>query len=227
MTGHNTVGCKQYRYHRAWDEIRSLTKFSRLQAFGEKLPALRQQIKHDLASLTLGREQVVALVITLMDQSFICMGNEKYARKNKSYSFAMLYDKYVTFKCDAVRSAFIGKKGVAHDVTLRDRRLVCPVRKCREIPGQYLFQYYTADGHRHTLESGDVNSHLHQHTGLVLSAKDFRTWGGTVKMVECLESALTKEPDLAPEKDIRKAVKDAASGLGNTPTVCSKYYIHP
>ena len=130
VTGHDAVGRKQYRYYPAWDEIRSLTKFSRLQAFGEKLPALRQQIKHDLALPALGREQVVALVIMLMDQSFIRMGNEEYVRKNKSYGFTMLYDKHVTFKGNAVRSAFVGKKGVAHDVTLRDCRLAHLVRKC-------------------------------------------------------------------------------------------------
>ena len=101
------------------------------------------------------------------------------------------------------------------------------MRKCKEIPGQHLFQYYSADGQRHALESGDVNEYLHRHTGLALSAKDFRTWGGTVKMVECLEAVLREEPELAPEKVIKKAVKEVATGLGNTPTVCSKYYIHP
>ena len=126
-----------------------------------------------------------------------------------------------------VRFEFVGKKGVPHDVTLHDRRLARLVKKCKEIPGQHLFQYYTTDGKRHALESGDVNDYLHRHTGLALSAKDFRTWGGTVKMVTCLEAVLAEEPDLAPEKVIKKAVKDVAAGLGNTPTVCSKYYIHP
>ena len=155
------------------------------------------------------------------------MGNQEYAKKNKSYGLTTLHDEHVTFKGDAVCFAFVGKKGVAQDVTLRDRRPVRLVRKCQEIPGQHLFQYYTADGQRHALESGNVNGYLHEHTGLALSAKDFCTWGGTVKMVECLESGLTEEPDLAPEKVIRKAVKDVASGLGKTLTVCSKYYIHP
>ncbi|MFD1470342.1 DNA topoisomerase IB [Hymenobacter caeli] len=227
VTGYDAVGRKQYRYHPGWDEIRSLTKFSRLRAFGEKLPALREKLKHDLARPTLNREQVVALVITLMDQSFIRVGNQEYARKNKSYGLTTLRDRHVSFAGDAVRFAFVGKKGVPHDVTLHDRRLARLVRKCQEIPGQHLFQYYTADGQRHALESGDVNGYLHEHTGLALSAKDFRTWGGTVKMVECLEAVLAEEPALAPEKVIRKAVKTVASGLGNTPTVCSKYYIHP
>ncbi len=227
VTGHDALGRKQYRYHPAWDEIRSLTKFSRLQAFGERLPALREQLKRDLARPVLGREQVVALVIALMDQSFIRVGNKEYAKKNKSYGLTTLRDQHVTFQGDAVRFAFVGKKGVPHDVTLHDRRLARLVRKCQEIPGQHLFQYYTADGQRHALESGDVNGYLHTHTSLALSAKDFRTWGGTVKMVECLEAVLRDEPNLAPEKVVRKAVKDVANGLGNTPTVCSKYYIHP
>ncbi len=227
VTGHDALGRKQYRYHPAWDEVRSLTKFSRLHAFGERLPALRRQLRHDLARPALAREQVVALVITLMDQSFIRVGNREYAKKNKTYGLTTLRDQHVSFHGDAVRFAFVGKKGVPHDVTLHDRRLARLVRKCQEIPGQHLFQYYTADGQRHALESGDVNGYLHAHTGLALSAKDFRTWGGTVKMVECLEAVLREEPGLAPEKVIRKAVKDVAAGLGNTPTVCSKYYIHP
>ncbi len=126
-----------------------------------------------------------------------------------------------------MRFAFTGKKGVKHDVTLHDRKLARLVKKCKEIPGQHLFQYYSADGQHHALESGDVNGYLHQHTGLALSAKDFRTWGGTVKMVECLENILNNEPELAPEKAIKKATKTVASNLGNTPTVCSKSYIHP
>jgi len=116
---------------------------------------------------------------------------------------------------------------VAHDVTVHDRRLARLVRKCQEIPGQHLFQFLTPDGQHHSLESGHVNDYLHQHTGLALSAKDFRTWGGTVKMVECLEKVLDQAPNLAPEKAIRQSVKEVASRLGNTPTVCSKYYIHP
>ena len=227
VTGYDAAGRKQYRYHPAWDEIRSLTKFSRLRAFGEKLPDLRAQFNKDLRRTALDREKVVALVLNLMDQSFIRVGNKEYARKNKSYGLTTLQDKHVKFEGDDVRFAFVGKKGVAHDVTLHDAKLARLVRKCKEIPGQHLFQYYTADGHRHALESGDVNDYLHQHTGLALSAKDFRTWGGTVKMVGCLETVLNEEPDLAPEKVIKKAVKEVATGLGNTPTVCSKYYIHP
>ncbi|WP_210515337.1 DNA topoisomerase IB [Hymenobacter terricola] len=231
VTGHDNLGRKQYRYHPAWDEMRSLTKFSRLRTFGEKLAPLREQLNKDLRRAALDREKVVALVLTLMDQSFIRIGNKEYAKKNgkskPSYGLSTLQDKHVAIEGAEVNFSFVGKKGVPHDVTLHDARLARLVRKCKEIPGQHLFQYYTADGQRHALESGDVNEYLNRHTGLALSAKDFRTWGGTVKMVECLEAVLRNEPDLAPEKVVKSAVKEVASGLGNTPTVCSKYYIHP
>lgn len=227
VTGHDSLGRKQYRYHPAWDEIRSLTKFSRLRTFGEKLLPLREQLNRDLRRPVLDREKVVALVISLMDQSFIRVGNKEYAKKYNSFGLTTLQDEHVAVEGAALNFSFIGKKGVAHEVTLRDARLARLVRKCKEIPGQHLFQYYTADGQSHSLESGDVNEYLHRHTGLALSAKDFRTWGGTVKMVNCLEALLQEEPELAPEKMVKKAVKVVATGLGNTPTVCSKYYIHP
>ena len=231
VTGHDAAGRKQYRYHPAWDTARSLTKFSRLRTFGEQLEPLRRKLQKDLDRRELDREKVIALVLTLMDQSFIRVGNKEYAKKNgkakPSYGLTTLKDQHVSFDGSDVRIAFVGKKGVPHDVTLHDRKLARLVKKCKEIPGQHLFQYYSADGQRHALESGDVNDYLHRHTGLAVSAKDFRTWGGTVKMVECLEAVLDAEPDLAPEKVVKKAVKDVAAGLGNTPTVCSKYYIHP
>ena len=231
VTGYDSLGRKQYRYHPAWDAMRSLTKFSRLRTFGEKLGPLREQLQKDLRRPALDREKVVALVISLMDQSFIRIGNKEYTKKNgskkPSYGLSTLQDKHVAIQGAEVNFSFVGKKGVPHDVTLHDARLARLVRKCKEIPGQHLFQYYTKDGQRHALESGDVNEYLHRHTGLALSAKDFRTWGGTVKMVGCLEAVLQTEPELTPEKVIKKAVKEVATGLGNTPTVCSKYYIHP
>jgi DNA topoisomerase-1 len=227
VTGHDAAGRKQYRYHPAWDAARSLTKFSRLLAFGQKLGELRQQLRKDLVRPGLTRDKVVALVLTLMDQSFIRIGNEEYAKKNKSYGLTTLLDDHVEIKQADVRFSFVGKKGVAHDVTIHDRKLASLVRKCKEIPGAHLFQFYGPDGQRHPLESGHVNDYLHQHTGIALSAKDFRTWGGTVKMVECLERVLTGDTELSPEKAIRQATKEVAGNLGNTPTVCSKYYIHP
>jgi len=227
VTGRDSIGRKQYRYHPAWDEMRSLTKFSRLRTFGARLGPLRAQFTKDLRRPALDREKVVALVLSLMDQSFIRVGNEEYARKNKSYGLTTLRDRHVAVDGADVNFTFIGKKGVPHDVHLHDARLARLVRKCKEIPGQHLFQYYSADGRRHALESGDVNEYLHRHTGLKLSAKDFRTWGGTVKMVGCLETVLREEPALDPATVVKKAVKEVATGLGNTPLVCAKYYIHP
>ena len=227
VTGRDSLGRKQYRYHPAWDELRSMTKFSRLRAFGEKLGELRLQLNKDLARKELDRQKVVALVLALMDQSFIRVGNKEYAKKNKSFGLTTLRDRHVAVDGQDVQFTFVGKKGVPHDVTLHDRRLARLVQKCKEIPGQHLFQYYSADGQRHALESGDVNHYLQEKTGLALSAKDFRTWGGTVKMVQCLEAVLHDEPELDQDKVLKKAVKEVAAGLGNTPTVCSKYYIHP
>ncbi|GAA4386620.1 hypothetical protein GCM10023186_31480 [Hymenobacter koreensis] len=227
VTGRDMKGRKQYIYHPLWDQARSLTKFSRLRAFGEKLPELRLRMQQDLKRAKLDKQKVVALVLTLMDQSFIRVGNKEYAKKNKSYGLTTLRDRHVQVDGAEVRFNFVGKKGVAHDVTLNDRKLARLVQKCKEIPGQHLFQYYDADGQRQELESGDVNDYLREVTGIVLSAKDFRTWGGTVKMVECLEGILQEEPDLPKDKVLKRAVKDVAAGLGNTPTVCSKYYIHP
>ncbi|SNR30484.1 DNA topoisomerase IB [Hymenobacter mucosus] len=227
VTGRDAKGRKQYLYHAAWDQARSLTKFSRLRAFGEQLATLRQQMHKDLARPQLDKQKVIALVLTLMDQSFIRIGNREYAKKNKTYGLTTLRDKHVQVQGSDVRFAFVGKKGVAHDLTIHDRKLARLVQKCKEIPGQHLFQYYTPDGHRQELESGDVNEYLHQVTGMALSAKDFRTWGGTVKMVECLERVLDEEPNFPKPKTLKRAVKDVAENLGNTPSVCSKYYIHP
>ena len=227
VTGRDAKGRKQYLYHPAWDQARSLTKFSRLRAFGEKLADLRRQIQKDLARPQLDKQKVLAIVLTLMDRSFMRVGNKEYATKNKTYGLTTLRDKHVQVSGADVRFAFVGKKGVAHDLTIHDRKLARLVQKCKEIPGQHLFQYYTSDGHRQELESGDVNEYLQQVTGLQLSAKDFRTWGGTVKMVECLERVIDEEPNFPKPKTLKLAIKDVAHDLGNTPTVCSKYYIHP
>lgn len=227
VTGVDAAGRKQYRYHPDWEAARSLTKFSRLLAFGQQLGTLRQQLRRELTRPGLGRDKVVALVLMLMDQSYIRVGNEEYAKKNKSYGLTTLLDEHAHIHGAEVRFSFVGKKGVPHDVTLRDRRLAQLVRQCQEIEGQHLFQFYGPDGQRHPLESGHVNEYLHQRTGLALSAKDFRTWGGTVHMVASLETVLHEAPELPADRAIKQATKAVASRLGNTPTVCAKYYIHP
>jgi len=227
VTGRDDKGRKQYIYHPDWQQARSLTKFGRMIEFGKQLPKLRERIQEDISSRKLDRRKVTALVLSLMDNSLIRIGNQHYAKSNKSYGLTTLRDKHVKIEGSNIRFAFRGKKGVEHEIDLEDRRLARLVKQCRDIPGYDLFQYYGEDGERHTLESGDVNEYLREATEEDFTAKDFRTWGGTVKMVECLEQVIGEDPDLDKEKSIKAAVKEVAKGLGNTPSVCSKYYIHP
>ncbi|PRY11939.1 DNA topoisomerase-1 [Pontibacter ummariensis] len=226
-TGRDTKGRKQYIYHPDWQKARNLTKFGRMIEFGKALPQLREQIEEDIRSRKLDRRKVTALVLSLMDNALIRVGNRHYAKANKSYGLTTLRDKHVKIEGSKIKFTFKGKKGVEQEIDMKDRRLAQLVKKCKDIPGYDLFQYYDEEGERQTLESGDVNEYLREVTEHDFTAKDFRTWGGTVRMVECLEDVLEEEPDLDKEKSIKRAVKDVARGLGNTPSVCSKYYIHP
>lgn len=227
VTGRDEKGRKQYMYHPQWQQARSLTKFGRMILFGERLPKLREQIENDIKSRQLDRRKVTALVLSIMDNALIRIGNRHYAKSNNSYGLTTLRDKHVTVEGSTIKFAFRGKKGVEHEIDLKDKRLAQLVKKCRDIPGYDLFQYYDENGERQVLESGDVNAYLQEATEEDFTAKDFRTWGGTVRMVECLEQVLEENPNLEKEKSITAAVKEVAHSLGNTPTVCSKYYIHP
>lgn len=226
-TGRDEKGRKQYLYHPEWGKARSLTKFGRMIAFGKVLPELRKQMEQDISSKKLGKHKVTALVLTIMDNAMIRIGNRTYAKENKSYGLTTLRDRHVKIEGSKLRFMFKGKKGVEHEIDLKDKRLARLVKQCRDIPGYDLFQYYDEDGNRQTLDSGDVNEYLREATNEDFSAKDFRTWGGTVRMVQCLENVVEEAPDMDKEKSIKEAVKQVAKGLGNTPTVCSKYYIHP
>ena len=226
-TGRDTKGRKQYIYHPEWRKTRSLTKFSRMIAFGETLPVMRAQIEKDLKIRELNRRKVSAIVLNLLDQSLIRIGNRQYAEANKSYGLTTLRDKHVAIEGDQVKFQFVGKKGVSHEIDINDRRLAKLVKKCKDIPGYDLFQYYDENGERQTLDSGQVNGYIQEISGTDFTAKDFRTWGGTVLMVECLENLLDENPELEKEKSVKTAFKTVAKGLGNTPAVCSKYYVHP
>ncbi|WP_116543549.1 DNA topoisomerase IB [Pontibacter virosus] len=226
-TGRDDKGRKQYIYHPEWQHARNLTKFGRMITFGKSLPTLREQIEKDIQSRELDKRKVTALVVSIMDNALIRIGNRAYAKSNKSYGLTTLRDRHVTFNGHTVTFSFVGKKGVEQKIDLKDRRLAQLVKKCKDIPGYDLFQYYDEDGERQTLESGDVNEYLREVTAYDFTAKDFRTWGGTVRMVECLERVIDEDPEIDKEKGIKEAVKEVAKGLGNTPTVCSKYYIHP
>ena len=226
-TGRDVKGRKQYLYHANWNHSRNQTKFGRMLAFGKILPAIREQISSDMKSKALSRRKITAIVLNLLDQSLIRVGNRSYARSNKSYGLTTLRDKHVKINGPEIRFEFVGKKGVAHTISLKDKKLAQLVKKCKDIPGYDLFQYYDEAGERHTLESGDVNQYLKEITHTDFSAKDFRTWGGTVRMVACLEKMLQENPELEKEKTVKEAFKEVAKGLGNTPAVCSKYYVHP
>lgn len=226
-TGRDQKGRKQYIYHPKWRNARSGTKFGRMIAFGEKIPEIRRQIEHDIALKDLSKKKITAIVVNLLDNSLIRIGNKFYAKSNKSYGLTTLRDKHVQIEGENIRLKFVGKKGVEHEIDIQDRRLAKLVKKCKDIPGYDLFQYYDESGERRPLESGDVNAYIQEISGADFTAKDFRTWGGTVLMVECLENLIEERPELEKEKTVKEAFKQVAKGLGNTPAVCSKYYVHP
>jgi len=227
VTGRDQKGRKQYIYHPKWRNARSGTKFGRMIAFGEKIPEIRRQIEKDLAQRELNKKKITAIVVNLLDNSLIRIGNKFYAKLNKSYGLTTLRDKHVQIEGENIRLKFVGKKGVEHEIDIQDRRLAKLVKKCKDIPGYDLFQYYDETGERRPLESGDVNAYIQEVSGTDFTAKDFRTWGGTVLMVECLENLIEEKPELEKEKTVKEAFKQVAKGLGNTPAVCSKYYVHP
>lgn len=227
VTGRDDKGRKQYIYHQQWNQARSLTKFGKMIAFGKALPKIREQVEKDLRLKKLEKRKVLAVVIELLDNSFIRIGNRYYAKSNKSYGLTTLRDRHVTIEGDNLRLEFVGKKGVKQEINLKDKRLAKLVKQCQDIPGYDLFQYYDEDGNRQPIESGDVNDYLRSLCQEEFTAKDFRTWGGSVLMVECLEHVLDQHPEIGKEKSMKEATKLVAQELGNTPTVCSKYYIHP
>ncbi|RNI26521.1 DNA topoisomerase IB [Rufibacter latericius] len=226
-TGRDDKGRKQYIYHPDWQQARSLNKFGRMMAFGKALPEIRKQVEKDLSLKNLEKRKILAIVVELLDNSFIRIGNRAYAKSNKSYGLTTLRDRHVKIEGDHLRLDFVGKKGVKHEISIKDRRLARLVKQCQDIPGYDLFQYYDEEGNRQPIESGDVNEYLRSLSTEDFTAKDFRTWGGTVLMVECLEEILNEDPNISKDKSVKEAAKMVARELGNTPSVCNKYYIHP
>jgi len=237
-TGRDARGRKQYRYHPRWREERDGTKYSRMIAFGQSLPALRRRIAADLRLPGLPRRRVLATVVRLLETTFMRVGNEEYARNNKSFGLTTLKDRHVEFRPSEVRFHFRGKSGVMHDVAVHDRAVARIVRQCRDLPGQELFQYLGEGGQPATIDSADVNEYIREATGHDFTAKDFRTWAGTV-----LAALALQETDAAAEllaardgrdrprkpapRDVAHAIERVADRLGNTPAVCRKCYVHP
>jgi DNA topoisomerase I len=226
-TGYDAKGRKQYRYHRRWRHVRDETKYGRMLAFGEALPLIRQQVEHDMALQGLPRAKVLATVLRLLDTTLIRVGNEAYARANRSFGLTTLRDRHVDVAGATLRFHFRGKSGKEHTVEIYDRRLALIVKRCQEIPGQELFQYRDDEGQRRTIDSADVNAYLRQVTGQDFTSKDFRTWNGTVLAVRALQTCGARESAAQAKKAVVEAVKTVAAQLGNTPAICRKCYVHP
>jgi DNA topoisomerase-1 len=226
-TGRDARGRKQYRYHPKWSAVRDETKFARMIDFGKALPKLRERTRHDIARHGLPREKVLATVVQLLEKTLIRVGNEEYARENKSYGLTTLRNRHAKATESSLRFAFRGKSGIEHQITLQDRRLARIVRQLRDLPGQELFQYVDEDGTRQSIDSTDVNAYLHEITGQEFTAKDFRTWAGTVLCAVTLREFDACSSETEAKKNIVAAVKLVSHRLGNTPSVCRKSYIHP
>lgn len=227
VTGRDADGRKQYIYHPEWERIRNDLKFSRIIAFGQVLADLRKYCEKELERKKLSREKVLSAVVFLLDKTLVRIGNEAYAQKNDSFGLTTLRDWHVDFTGSRCTFEFPGKSGKQHHIELDDPRLARIVRRCRDVPGQELFQFYDADGERRQLSSSDVNDFLKRVTGEPFSAKDFRTWGASVHAAAYLNALEEPETPKHAEKQLVEMVKDVAEQLGNTPAVCRNYYIHP
>ena len=233
-TGRDARGRKQYRYHPRWREERDGTKYSRMIALGQAIPSLRRRVAVDLAKTGLPRAKVLAAVVRLLETTFIRVGNEEYARSNGSFGLTTFKDRHVAFRAAELRFHFRGKSGVVHDIAVRDAKLARIVRSCRDLPGQELFQYVDGEGRPATIDSGDVNGYIREATGEDFTAKDFRTWAGTVLAALALRdlaaatgTKTAKRPHAPTQRDVKRAIELVAARLGNTPSVCRKCYVHP
>ncbi|MDJ0390054.1 DNA topoisomerase IB [Roseomonas sp. E05] len=226
-TGRDAKGRKQYRYHPDWRAARDATKFQHIMDFARSLPALRARVQDDMAKRGLGREKVLATVVHLLDTTLIRVGNEDYAQANKSYGLTTLRDRHVAIEGSALRFAFRAKSGKEWRLSIRDRRVAKVVRACQDLPGQTLFQYLDENGERQAIDSADVNEYLRAATGHDITAKDFRTWAGTVLAAMALAEFEHFDTKAAAKRNVKAAIEHTAARLGNTPTICRKCYVHP
>ncbi|CAN5709952.1 DNA topoisomerase IB [soil metagenome] len=228
-TGRDARGRKQYRYHARWRYVRDEAKYDRTIAFAEALPAIRRRVASDMGLRGLPRDKVLATVVRLLEITFIRVGNAEYARDNSSFGLTTLRDGHARFDGSEVSFKFRGKSGRDHRVSIRDRRLATIVRRCKELPGQELFQYIDEEDAVQDVTSTDVNEYLRQITGQTFTAKDFRTWAGTVLAAQALRAleGTAGETDRDLRSNVVRAVEQVAKSLGNTPTVCRQCYVHP
>lgn len=226
-TGRDAKGRKQYRYHAAWRAHRDENKYRHVIAFAKALPRLRRKVHRDLRRRGLPKQKVIAAVVDLLEKSLIRVGNEEYARQNQSFGLTTLQDRHVVVRGQSIQFRFRGKSGVHRDLELNSSRLAKIVRGCQDLPGQELFQYEDKNGDVHDIRSEDVNEYLRTHTGLDVTAKDFRTWAGTALAAKALQEFESFDSQARAKKNVLKAIGRVASRLGNTPSVCRKCYIHP
>jgi DNA topoisomerase-1 len=226
-SGRDARGRKQYRYHPRWRAARDETKYARTLAFAAALPRIRARVEADLARPGLPREKVLATVVRLLETTCIRVGNEEYARANGSFGLTTLRAQHVDVSGATLRFSFRGKGGKRHDVDVRDARLARIVRRCQELPGHELFQYVDADGQRQTIDSADVNTYLRAISGDDFTAKDFRTWSGTVLAALALDGFPVSTSRVASRRNAVRAIEQVARRLGNTPAICRRSYVHP
>jgi DNA topoisomerase-1 len=226
-TGRDARGRKQYRYHAGWREVRDGTKYARLPSFARMLPQIRAQVEKDLSLPGLPRDKVLAAVIRLLEATLIRVGNKEYARDNDSFGLTTMRNRHVDVSGQTLQFEFLGKGGKRHRVDIRDPRLARIIGRCQEIPGHELFQYEDEDGQHRTVESADVNEYLRRHAGDDFSAKDFRTWAGTVLMVEALLDMGPASSERQAKRKLVRGIEAVAARLGNTPAICRAYYVHP
>jgi len=226
-SGRDARSRKQYRYHTQWHERRGTDKFDRMLAFAEALPRIRRRCDVDLARRGLPRQKVIAAVVRLLELTLIRVGNDEYARLNRSFGLTTLRDRHARIDGAAVRFRFRGKSGQSHEVGLRDRRLARLIRRCQELPGQELFQFVDADGTVRDVTSDDVNAYLREASGGDFTAKDFRTWAGTVLAYRALRALQPGTGKVAAKRNVVEAIRQTADRLGNTPAVARGSYVHP
>ena len=226
-TGRDARGRKQYRYHAKWRAARDETKFSRTIAFGEALPRVRERLALDLGLPGLPRAKTLAIIVRLLDQSLIRVGNAVYARDNESFGLTTLRDEHVDISGTTIHFTFRGKSGKAHEIDVRDRRAARIVKRLQDLPGQHLFQYIDEDGEPHAIGSEDVNAYLREIAGEEFTAKDFRTWAGTVLAARSLRDLGSFATETAMKANVVAAIDAVAARLGNTRAVCRSSYIHP
>ena len=226
-TGRDARGRKQSRYHPRWREIRDETKYERMLLFAQALPTIRERVDQDLGLSGLVRQRVLAVIVSLMESTLIRVGNTEYARENKSFGLTTLRDRHVEVNGSHITFSFQGKSRVYHTVDLYDRRLAKIIQRCADIPGYELFQYLDPEGTPHTVDSADVNEYLQSITGQYFTAKDFRTWAGSVLACEVLRDFEPFPSAAQAKKNVVEAIRTVAQRLGNTPAVCRKCYVHP